>query len=62
MGADPQAAAHGWDTGRLRQVLTEIPGDGIYNFSAVLFIPAQTDVVSIGFETPIQQFMHIDFR
>jgi hypothetical protein len=43
-------------------VLTEVPGDGIYNFSAALFIPAHTDVVSIGFETPVQQFLHIDFR
>lgn len=43
-------------------VLTEVPGDGIYNFSAALFIPAQADVVSIGFETPVQQFMHLDFR
>jgi hypothetical protein len=43
-------------------VLTEVPGDGLYNFSTALFIPAQTDVVSIGFETPVQQFLHIDFR
>jgi hypothetical protein len=43
-------------------VLTEVSGDGIYNFSAALFIPTGTDVVSIGFETPVQQFLHLDFR
>jgi hypothetical protein len=43
-------------------VLTEVLGDGVYNFSAALFIPTGTDVVSIGFETPVQQFLHIDFR
>ena len=43
-------------------VLTQVPGDGVYDFSAALFIPSGTDVVSIGFETPVQQFLHIDFR
>lgn len=43
-------------------VLTAVDGPGVYNFSAVLFIPTGTGVVSISFETAnAQEFMHIDF-
>jgi hypothetical protein len=49
-------------------VLTEVDGEGVYNFSAAVFVPKpgsvvpQTDVASISFETAnAQEFMHIDF-
>jgi hypothetical protein len=42
--------------------LTEVDGEGVYNFSAMLFIPAGSAVSSISFETANEQeFMHIDF-
>jgi hypothetical protein len=43
-------------------VLTEIDGEGVYNFSAAIFVPTGSAVASISFETAIaQEFMHIDF-
>jgi hypothetical protein len=43
-------------------VLTEVDGEGVYNFSAVVFVPTGSAVASISFETPTaQEFMHIDF-
>jgi len=43
-------------------VLTEVDGEGVYNFSAAVFVPAGSAVASISFETTAaQEFMHIDF-
>ncbi len=43
-------------------VLTEVDGEGVYNFSAAVFVPAGSAVASISFETSsAQEFMHIDF-
>jgi hypothetical protein len=43
-------------------VLTEVDGEGVYNFSAALFVPTGSAVSSISFETAnAQEFMHIDF-
>jgi hypothetical protein len=43
-------------------VLTEVDGEGVYNFSAAVFVPTGSAVASISFETPTaQEFMHIDF-
>jgi len=43
-------------------VLTEVDGDGVYNFSAAIFVPTGSSVSSISFETAsAQEFMHIDF-
>ena len=43
-------------------VLTEVDGDGVYNFSAAIFVPTGSSVCSISFETAVaQEFMHIDF-
>ena len=46
-------------------VLTEIDGEGVYNFSATVFVPSPPSplsVASISFETTnAQEFMHIDF-
>lgn len=49
-------------------VLTEVDGEGVYNFSTAVFVPKPgpvvppTDVASISFETATgQEFMHIDF-
>jgi hypothetical protein len=43
-------------------VLTEVDGEGVYNFSAAIFVPTGSAVCSISFETTTaQEFMHIDF-
>jgi len=43
-------------------VLTEVDGDGVYDFSAAIFVPAGSSVSSISFATAAaQEFMHIDF-
>jgi hypothetical protein len=46
-------------------LLTEVDGEGVYNFAAAVFIPTSTgplDVASISFETAnAQEFLHIDF-
>ena len=43
-------------------VLTEVDGEGVYNFSAAIFVPTGSAVASISFETALaQEFMHIDF-
>jgi hypothetical protein len=43
-------------------VLTEADGEGVYNFSAAVFVPTGSAVASISFETAnAQEFMHIDF-
>ena len=46
-------------------VLTEVQGDGVYSFSAAMFIPTmpagRDGVASISFETPTQEFLHLDF-
>ena len=49
-------------------LLTEVDGEGVYNFSAAVFMPtptpetASTSVASLSFETANEQeFMHIDF-
>jgi|GEM_PF-588493 hypothetical protein len=43
-------------------VLTEVNGDGIYHFSAEMFMPTGSGVASISFETSVaQEFLHIDF-
>jgi hypothetical protein len=43
-------------------VLTEVDGEGVYNFSAAVFVPTGSAVSSISFETMnAQEFMHIDF-
>lgn len=43
-------------------VLTEVDGEGVYNFSAAVFVPTGSAVSSISFETAnAQEFMHIDF-
>jgi hypothetical protein len=46
-------------------VLTEVRGDGVYNFSAFMFVPINKNdleaVASISFETAAQPFLHLDF-
>ena len=43
-------------------VLTEVDGEGVYNFSAAIFVPTGSAVASLSFETATaQEFMHIDF-
>jgi len=48
-------------------MLTEVDGEGVYNFSAAVYVPgpsepSQSDVASISFGTATgQEFMHIDF-
>ena len=48
-------------------LLTEVDGEGVYNFSAAVFVPGgsdlpPSDVASISFATATaQEFMHIDF-
>jgi hypothetical protein len=42
-------------------VLTEVHGDGVYSFSAAMFMPAGSGVASISFETTVQEFLHLDF-
>ena len=43
-------------------VLTEVDGEGVYNFSAAMFMPTGSGVASISFETAAaQEFLHIDF-
>jgi hypothetical protein len=48
-------------------LLTEVDGEGIYNFSAAVYVPgpsdpSQSDVASISFGAAVnQEFMHIDF-
>jgi hypothetical protein len=43
-------------------VLTEVDGEGVYNFSAAVFVPTGSAVASLSFETAnAQEFMHIDF-
>lgn len=43
-------------------MLTEVDGEGVYNFSAAVFVPSGSDVSSISFATATgDEFMHIDF-
>ncbi|HEX4284655.1 MAG TPA: hypothetical protein VHZ28_06150, partial [Terracidiphilus sp.] len=43
-------------------LLTEVDGAGVYNFSALIFMPTGSAVASISFETTsAEEFMHIDF-
>ncbi len=42
-------------------VLTEVGGDTVFNISAALFMPSGSQVTSISFETPTQEFLHLDF-
>lgn len=43
-------------------LLTEVNGEGVYNFSAAVFVPSNTDVASMSFATASgEEFMHIDF-
>jgi hypothetical protein len=52
-------------TGKLPSLighLTEVDGEGVYNFSAAFFVPTGSAVSSLSFETAnAQEFMHIDF-
>jgi hypothetical protein len=52
-------------TGKLPSLvghLTEVDGEGVYNFSAAFFVPTGSAVSSLSFETATaQEFMHIDF-
>jgi len=46
-------------------ILTEVPGDGVYNFSSFMFVPISKNdleaIASISFETSSQPFLHLDF-
>jgi len=42
-------------------VLTEIDGDGSYTFNSDVFMPSGSQVASISFESPSQEFLHLDF-
>jgi hypothetical protein len=41
--------------------LTDVDGDGVYNFSAAMFMPTGAGMASISFETATREFLHLDF-
>ena len=54
---------NGPDLAIFRGIFSAVRGDGIYTFSAAMFMPAGSQTASISFQAATgQEFLHLDFR
>ena len=52
----------GPDIAAFHGLFSHVPGDGVYTFSAILFMATNSGMASISFETASgQEFLHLDF-